>query len=259
MAMKHPCPSSPHLSQMNQARLQIFQENIFRPNLLFQKRQLLNSKLNKMIEQSFWEERKLQNSKENRSRGRPENNKDLDKDTLEKVIFDYFCGVELKNSENQRIDARTTTIIRKLRKIPDCILKYVSSKYKYKNKNIGLVAESYCKAFVLGFLPYFGLHPDVSKFDLFLDFIVLSFPKSKVKTILKELLETKSLSKERFDNLESQFKIRKLSSKSKFHELYLCNSTFDLIITKIYKNLSRMNLSKEDIIEEILRKIIAVK
>jgi len=209
-----------------------------------------------MIELSFWEERKLQNSKENRGRGRPENNRDLDKDTLEKVIFDYFCGVELKIRQRQRIDARTTTIARKLKKIPDCILKYVSSKCKYKNKNIDLVAESYCKAFVLGFLPYFGLHPDVSKFDLFLDFIVLSFPKSKVQTTLNELLETKSLSKERFDGLSSQLKIRTCASKASFHELYLCNSSFNLIITKVLTNLSRMNLSKEDIIEKTLKNLI---
>ena len=127
------------------------------------------------------------------------------------------------------------------------------------NPNIDLVTESYCNAFVLGFLPYFGLHPDASKFDLFLDFVVLYFPQSKVQTILNELVEEKSLSRERFDVLKSQFKIRTSPSKSKFHELYLCNSSFDLIIIKVLTNLSRMNLSKEDIIEKTLKKIIAVK
>ena len=106
--------------------------------------------------------------------------------------------------------------------------------------------------FVLGFLPYFGLHPDVSKFDLFLDFIVLFFPESKLQTILNELLEAKSLSRERFDDLSSQLKIRTSPSKASFHKLYLCNSSFKLIITKVLQNLSRMNLSKEDIIEKTL-------
>jgi len=127
------------------------------------------------------------------------------------------------------------------------------------NPNIDLVTESYCNAFVLGFLPYFGLHPDVSKFDLFLDFVVLYFPQSKVQTILNELVKEKSLSRERFDALKSQFKIRKLTSKALFHELYLCNSSFKLIITKVLANLSRMNLSKEDIIEKTLKNLIGVK
>jgi len=66
---------------------------------------------------------KIQN--ENRGKGRPEDdNKKLDKDTLEEVIFNFFCKVESKIREKQRIDSRTTTIARKLRKIPYCILKY---------------------------------------------------------------------------------------------------------------------------------------
>ena len=211
----------------------------------------LEERLNKMIELPFWEERKLQNSPGNRGRGLPENNRDLNEDTLEKVIFDYFRKVELIITRKQRINTRATTIARKLsqnleiklKKISDCILKYVRSKCKckYKNKNIDLVAESYCKSFVLGFLPYFGSHPDVSKFDLFLDFVVLSFPKSKVQKTLNELLETKSLSRERFDNLSVQLTIRTHASKASFHKLYLCNSSFKLIIAKVLENLSRMN------------------
>jgi len=188
-----------------------------------------------MIERSFWEENY-------KIRLKIENNRDLDEDTLEKDILNFLKLIHNStNRETQNKYSRRISIARKLKKIPYCIFKTLSTMYRYKNTKINLVTESYCMVFVLGFLPYFGLHPDVSKFDLFLDFIVLFFPESKVKTTLNELLETKSLSRERFDNLSVQLTIRTHASKASFHKLYLCNSSFKLIIAKVLENLSRMN------------------
>ena len=212
-----------------------------------------------MIELPFWEERKLQDSLGNRGKGCLENMKDLDEDTIEEIILNCFCKVQPKDGQEQRIDSRRISIARKLRKIPDSMLKHLKSNYMYMNLNFNLVIESYCYVFVFGFLLYFGLHPDVSKFDLFLNFILLYFPESKVTKILNELLKAKSLSKKKFDNLLAQFEKRTCTPQRMAHKLYLCNPSFDLIITKAYENLSRMNLSEKDIIEKILRNIIGAK
>lgn len=163
-------------------------------------------------------------AKKGKKRGRPEEEKDECITAVQEPYQVWFNNLCKKLENNQRSDARTATIARYAKKIPDAFLKYIGSKSQYKSKDIRKVMRSYLKAFFKCFIPVFGLESYVGKGKLFIEFIVLCFPETKVSQILSLLKEQSFESLDNWFSFKEQLKIRKGASQKKFKELYFTNN-----------------------------------
>jgi len=144
----------------------------------------------KRLQISFWEDKKIEKESSKKGRGRPETNIDTSPEALNAFFINCLNEVEKKVSKSkQRSDAKTATIARELKKIPDTILKYIGSKCKYKSTDIYEVVESYAKAYILGYkkLMDIGELEIKDEFSMFFSFIILAFPDTKIKAILGQL------------------------------------------------------------------------
>lgn len=159
-----------------------------------------------------------------KKRGRPEEEKDT---SISVLRMKYSAWQELlvtKAKKNQRSDAKTASIARHIKKMSDYFLKHIGSKCQYKSKDLSAVVRSYLKSFMTGFVKFFKLQKYSDLFTLFLDFIVLCFPESKVTEIVKELKNQNCLSEGESIHLLSQLTIRKSASKASFTNLYDANT-----------------------------------
>jgi hypothetical protein len=163
-------------------------------------------------------------AKEGRKRGRPEEEKDESIQAVQRPFRHWFHNLCKKLETHQRSDARTATIARHAKKIPDAFLKYIGSKSQYKSKDIRKVMRSYLKAFFKCFVPVFELENYSNKRELFIEFIILCFPETKVTQILDLLLKQSFESLENCISFKEQLKIRKGASQKKFKELYFTNN-----------------------------------
>lgn len=157
-------------------------------------------------------------------RGRPENQIDLSNKAMHRLHKKWISELKMKLKNDQRSDARTATVCRFIKKSPDIFLKYIGSKCQYKSREVYKVVRSYLKSFVQGFICYLGLEDYPHKFELFLDYITLCFPDTKVKSILEILKNQTSISLDAYKTLIGHLKIRKSASKKSFQELYRVNS-----------------------------------
>ena len=133
---------------------------------------------------------------------------------------------------------------RHLLRIPYEILEIITKSCEYSDKDITKVAKAYCRALVLGFSPYFVSNQDAIKFDLFLDFIVLLFANKNVNEILKQLLNSGSITKKKFISLLNQRS--KLVSKKSFQEYFKNNLCFHYIVKKILRNFDDFDFKEEN-------------
>lgn len=177
-------------------------------------------------------------------RGRPENQIDVGSRALEKLFKEWRNDFKKKLMADQRSDARTATVVRFIKKIPDVFLKYIGSKCQYKSKEIYKVVRAYLKSFVQGFIYHVGKEDYPNMLELFLHYITLCFPDSKVTTILKILKNQASISEDDYKTLIDHLKIRKSASKNSFQKLYRANCCLRTICSS---NLVKMpNLSPKD-------------
>lgn len=155
--------------------------------------------------------------------GRPEVIRIPDEEEMEDVFEGHFNGKKILKKK-QRSDAKNTTTIRHIKKFPDAILKHMGSKCQYKSKELDMVLRQYLLCFKEGYLKFCDLDPSEDLVKHFLDFIVLSFPESKVFAIL-EILERKAflLHCLNYKSLVEQLVIRKYSSKRMLGYLYSSN------------------------------------
>ena len=194
-------------------------------------------------------------SMDGKKRGRPEEEKDESLEAVRKPYKKWFKKLSNKLGIGQRSDARTATIARHAKKIPDAFLKYIGSKSQYKSQDIRKVMRSYLKAFFKCFIPVFKLEDYPEKGTLFIEFILLCFPETKVREIL-ELLKAQSF--ESFYNcfsFKEQLKIRKGASQKSFKVLYLTNNCFKLVCDTIIENLPTVKRQERVVLRKIFSSI----
>ena len=181
-------------------------------------------------------------------KGRPEILKNPTKEKLGQLVLNLVANLS-KQSKKQRSDARTATICRNFKKLPDIFLKAIGSKCQYKSREIDAVLRSYLLSFVKGFLVFYDLEEGIDRVQLFLEYIVLSFPEKKVKCILNNLQKHGFRSSAcDFDSLKKQVGIRKKASKMNFTQLIDANNCFKLICSTMTEKLSELgeSLSEDD-------------
>ena len=100
-----------------------------------------------------------------------------------------------------------------LNKFPDILLKYINSRSKYKSKELSVAFKWYLKTFKIGLVKLLKLEKYPEQEKLFLDFIILGFPKEKIKNILKNLKTEGKISQKDHDKRIYQLIIRKKASK----------------------------------------------
>jgi hypothetical protein len=177
----------------------------------------------------------------NKSYGRPEVRKTLTEDEANELLKKHFSGKELLKKD-QRSDAKNTTSIRHIKKFPDAILKKIGSKCQYKSKELDTALRQYILCFMEGYQKFYNHDPSENMIERFFDFVVLSFPESKVYAILK-ILERKSFLSHILDykSLKEQVVIRNYSSKRMLGYLYSSN--------RCLQHISNILLKKNNCIE----------
>lgn len=189
-------------------------------------------------------------------RGRPEIIKDVSQETLGDYFRDFTLVLLMKGSSDQRIDAKTASVARQLKKVSDVFLKHIGSKCQYKSKKLNVVVRAYLKSFVLGFCKYFHLEDAPNKEELFLHYIALCFPESKVRRIIDCLVKQGFKPCEYFEPIKASLKLRKLAAKWSFQELFKANSCFKIIESEIIVLAPELNPSASKDTLEILKKLM---
>ncbi|CAI2369661.1 unnamed protein product [Moneuplotes crassus] len=212
----------------------------------------LLERLDPSYHQRIYEEEKSRNRQ-----GRPRLFNNRGKDAILSMIFDRIISKGQRRSDKPRSDSFNASVFRSANKVPDYILKHVGSKCKFKSVNIEEVLESYAEAFTVGYVPtMLAGKPVKDKIKMFCQFIVLSFPKPKVKRIISMLKEAEYLSLDECQNLLHQLKSRKLSSKKSFQNLARQNICFKNIILRLLSSLDSFDIKNKRGLRSVLEKII---
>lgn len=173
-------------------------------------------------------------------RGRPRGFKGINHQGLVSLFQQHVSSSVI---ENQRGDAEKTTLKRTIQKFPQKLLDKIASPTHYKSSSkLRLVA--YLESFLIGFLPLFDAQRDIVTpehvYRVFLDYIVLSFPKNQTKLILDMIEESYDIIPTYFAASEGKTGLDnngKTTIKS-FKEKYQNNQAFMLIVDQFPRILS---------------------
>jgi len=171
-------------------------------------------------------------------RGRPETIKDCHPQILKSLLNKWEKEIKVKLEKDQRSDAQFATVGRYVKKIPDVFLKYVGSKCQFKSQDVRVVLRSYLKTFTKGFIKMFPWPKNVNINDLFLDFIILCFPESKVEEILVNLLQEGEITHAIYESKMDQVEIRIKASKLCYKDLARANVCLRVISKKLPAHLT---------------------
>ena len=86
--------------------------------------------------------------------------------------------------ERKRSDSFNTLVIRRILKIPKDLLKMVSRESHYKSGKLKTNLKVYVFCFYKCFIKIYDCS-EYDRIDLFLDFIILSFPKDRIQAIFE--------------------------------------------------------------------------
>lgn len=184
--------------------------------------------------------------------GRPVENLDLSGlgRKLRSKYSKFLDTLEVLDSQRDtkyrdRCDFYLTTLMRQTKGLLRPILKKEgsdvdSSQLRSTNRKIFVFA---ClKRFINLFKPHFLSNSANELFHLFLDYMVLLFPKAKVNTILEILEGESSICQSRQSELQSQLDIIAGKSKELNVELVSKNSCLKLLVEKFQKDAGRLGL-----------------
>lgn len=190
-------------------------------------------------------------------RGRPENIKSWDPCVLTALLQKWEDDLVKKMRKDQRIDALFASVSRFFKKIPDVFLKYIGSRCQFKSRDIWSVLRSYLKSFLKGYLVIFSCEEGTNLSELFLDYVCLCFPTTKVTEILNKWLAEGSIKDELYNDKINQLVLRKKASKKAFKDFYkanVCLRTICQVIPTRFINLDGILLDKVNSSLEYLEK-----
>ena len=170
------------------------------------------------------------------NRGRPLKEFDNSDAALKKLTTKISKEILNANpkTETNRSDAKFTTMIRKIKDIPDDCLKYIDRRAAFKSNSIEKYLRAFLESFLDVFVPLFEVEAGKDEmFDLFIDFMMLKFPIRKVSKIY-EILEYQH--SKQFDSkgkIQLLKEAREKTSKQFYKKFYYKNICFKLIIDKM--------------------------
>lgn len=192
-------------------------------------------------------------------RGRPEAVKDCNPLVLKSLLNSWEKELDRRMGKEQRSDAQFATVGRYIKKLPDIFLKYIGSKCQYKSKEIRVVLRTYLKSFLKGFYRMFSCPPHIKLKDLFLDYIILWFPDTKVTAIFDELLEEGSILHEEYEQKIDQLKLRTKASKISYKELVDSNLCFQVIAGRLPEHLKLIRGQNLEKLKNVLTFLLSSK
>ena len=138
--------------------------------------------------------------------------------------------------KEQRSDAKFASLARAFKKIPLYLLEECGSKWNYKAQDIFDVVREYLKVFSWWVWVLYKVDDNTLKLytktihDLFLNFIVLSYPDSRWNEILDLLVINRDniLNKDSYNILKSVLTIRTKASKKSYRMLKSLNWCYRL-------------------------------
>ena len=187
-------------------------------------------------------------------RGRPL--KDRSTNNLES-LFNEWINLYVDKINVERKDAQLTTVTRHIKKVPSIFLHNTESSTHFKSKIFGKRLSAYLHCFIEGFLKFFPHDKNVESLrDLFLDFIITSFPKDKIEKFFEDLRTKGKITVEEFDNKTSQLVIVPKTSKSSMAKLYKLNKCIQTICNHIPTLIKKFNSKKiQNLSKTVLDKI----
>ena len=206
--------------------------------------------------------------KKKSERGRPRKEIIINNQELTRVLKIWVQDLDKKIgkcSPKGRTDALDVTIKRKICKISDVLLKYISTKSQYKSKDLKISLHAYIETFVKGFAPIFnyslpknfdeGSKEEEKLISDFFDFCILSFPKDRVKKLLEMYRDSSFPSIDISSKLDEIEEIGGTSLVS-FKKLYEANVSLQFICKHLNTILSLIKMKHEDCVHTTLNKII---
>ena len=170
------------------------------------------------------------------NRGRPLKEFDNSDAALKKLTRKISKEILNANpkTETNRSDAKFTTMIRKVKDIPDDCLKYIDRRAAFKSNSIEKYLRAFLESFLDVFVPLFEVEAGKDEmFDLFIDFMMLKFPIRKVSKIYEVLKYQHSKKFDSKGKVQLLKEAREKTSKQFYKEFYYKNICFKLIIDKM--------------------------
>mgnify|MGYP006945866352 CR=1 FL=1 len=169
-----------------------------------------------------------------KKKGRPEEIKDYSPETLNRINDSFIKVLVKKATAVQRSDAKTTTILREIKKYACYGLQKISSKCQYKDKKICVYNRAYLMCFKNHFCKSLNIPRGKISPSLYLEYVALKYPKNKVEGILKALEEQSVLSAEIL-KIRRLCQIRTAASKKSFCEYFGTSECYRLVWRKVAK------------------------
>lgn len=176
----------------------------------------------------------LEDGDEEVGRGRPRKFQGISYSTLAAKARKLFGNIKL--TKNTRKDSLNTSIMRKILKLLDMMLKLIGSQTHFKNPDVKKNIQSYFETFSNGFLTLFNKDHDIPQsqlFSFFLNFIVLKFPKERVTLVLNMLKANSDISISDYNSYISQVEMARKTSFSSFKTLCNLNACLSSICKRL--------------------------
>lgn len=191
-------------------------------------------------------------------RGRPRSFRGIDYPELLNLTFS-----EMENrpvAPAKRADTMVTHFKRRIQSISSLMMRRIASATHYKNKNIALSLNAYIETFFIGFLPMFDPQREIVDSgilkEMFLNFIVLSFPKERVTKIFKNLRASNYMSTFCLDRCQAELGLVSKTALKIFSSQCRTNLALRLIVQKLSEIISTNNTQNTySELNEVLAKV----
>lgn len=199
---------------------------------------------------------------EKRSRGRPSKAVDMSPEAIASQI-NLVAGKKLNSQigTSNRADALLTACMRTIKRIPDVILKYMTSKTHYKSSDMNVYFKCWIQCFLHGFLSVFEVEEknmeNIKK--MFFHFIVLAFPKAKVEAVLDALFSKCAISVTKRDQYKRFLATGSKTTKKAYGQLIKSNVCFDLICQSIVPLCDSISANNKETLQDKISALISLR
>lgn len=180
--------------------------------------------------------------------GRPKQEFDTSYESI-LAYYDYYVSslqhlIE-QNYSMKRSDTFRNTIFSYLKKLPIKLREKSCSVSEPKSKKLAIFLDAFLTPFVTCFKDYFklGAQAGVSKIELFLYFMCISYPEDKCTQILEKLYQEDSISQALLKKIKLTLKARKGKSKKDITLFINMNPCFQIYSQQV---LNRLDMNRFD-------------
>lgn len=178
--------------------------------------------------------------------GRPKQSFDTSLTNVVEFYDDYTKSLQHNiemNFSEKRSDTFRNTIFSYLKKLPIKLREKSCSISEPKSSKLSVFLNAFLVPYISCFQEYFGRDVEsVKSVEMFLYFIIISYPENKCNQILEALYKEGSLSDDLYFALQNTLRARKGKSKKDITTFVQMNPCFRVYATKILSKLNTSNL-----------------